>query len=116
MAKKKVRTIKADDSDGFSPSVSRKKTWLDDPAKLSDEIRDRKAANMSSIWEGRTYAGLYYAVPAEITDVAATQILDEKGMRKLGYNLVNELGSTAIRQVCVELTAHVNPIGGDAED
>ncbi len=90
-----------------------KKTWLDDAMLVSDEIKSRKEANTSSLTEGRTYSGLYYAVPAEISESATTQILDSKGLRRLGYNVVADMMGTAIRQIVTPLRANLSPIGGD---
>jgi hypothetical protein len=88
--------------------------WLTNPDLLSDAIKARRSAATPSLTEGRTYQGQYFAIPAEISEGAASdQILDEKGLRRLGFNVVHDLLSTAVRQICKPLKAVVAPIGGD---
>lgn len=88
--------------------------WLADANLLSDAIKARRQGASAQHAEGRTYQGQFFQVPSEIDRTGPTDaVLDEKGLRRNGYNAVHDLLSTTIRQVCKPLRAVVAPIGGD---
>jgi hypothetical protein len=89
--------------------------WIDEPECLPERLKDKRDAARAMLTEARTYTQMYYDVPASIADDPSAKILDTKGMRELGWNLVAEMVRAAKAQIVKPLTAVVVPVGGNWE-
>lgn len=87
--------------------------FSEDPTQLIPHFERVKRSRFSQLTEARTYAQLYHNRPAIMAQGAvSTEVVDAKGLRDLGFNVLAEAAEGALSQIAKPLKCVVTPIGG----
>lgn len=87
--------------------------WSTDITRLWAYMDKVRSARAPQVMENKTYQQLQVNRPSQILDGPGSKmVMDARGLRELGLNLMHQATRAARAQICKLLSAAVTPVGG----
>jgi hypothetical protein len=96
----------------------RKDSWIDDPTKLADVVRQLEMQHSARLNHDKAYLRLYWDRPTIPTSDPLrpyAELYTYETMRATGQNLVREILDADVAQICQPLHCKVTPVGAEPQ-